>query len=212
MTLRPPSLATCLALLALVVALGGTSYAVSQLPPKSVGTPQLKNNAVTSAKVKNGSLRTQDFKKSDAPRGPRGAAGPVGPAGPQGDRGPSNGLVFTRSNPRSLPGTAATTVLTVTPGTPAVATYVATASADTGQDVAGDVRCQLKSGAAVLDDVTVRVAAVGSPGDEVRVVLVGGVSGGAIDIVCADGSGLDFSIDDQRLAAVRVDAVTKIDL
>jgi hypothetical protein len=32
--------------LALVVAFGGTSYAVSQLPPDSVGTEQLQNGAV----------------------------------------------------------------------------------------------------------------------------------------------------------------------
>jgi hypothetical protein len=37
--------------LALFAALGGTSYAAAQLPSGSVGTPQLRNAAVTAANV-----------------------------------------------------------------------------------------------------------------------------------------------------------------
>ena len=76
------------ATLALIVALGGTSYAAIRLPANSVGSPQLKKqavtnsklraNAVTSATVRNGSLRAKDFKPGQLP------AGPVGPAGPAG--------------------------------------------------------------------------------------------------------------------------------
>lgn len=58
-----PSPALVVACLALGVALSGTSYAkVLALPLNSVGTPQLKANAVISSKVKNGSLRAVDFK------------------------------------------------------------------------------------------------------------------------------------------------------
>lgn len=73
------------ATLALVIALGGTSWAAVNLPAKSVGAKQLKNravtnsklrpNAVTSAKVKNGSLRAQDFKAGQLPSGAPGPAG-----------------------------------------------------------------------------------------------------------------------------------------
>ncbi len=42
------------ATMALVVALGGTSYAAIKIPRSSVGNAQLKSNAVTSGKVKNG--------------------------------------------------------------------------------------------------------------------------------------------------------------
>ena len=41
-----------IALLALFVALGGTTYAATALPKNSVGTKQLKKNAVTAVKIK----------------------------------------------------------------------------------------------------------------------------------------------------------------
>jgi hypothetical protein len=46
--------------LALVMALGGVSYAATELPKNSVGTKQLKDNAVVSRKIANGGVRTQD--------------------------------------------------------------------------------------------------------------------------------------------------------
>jgi hypothetical protein len=47
-----PRPATAISLLALFVALGGTSYAAFSLPKNSVGTKQLQNGAVTRSKVK----------------------------------------------------------------------------------------------------------------------------------------------------------------
>jgi len=76
-----PSPALVVASLALFVALSGTGYAVSQLPAKSVGAQQLKNDAVTSAKVKDGSLRARDFRPGQLPAGSQGPMGPAGPAG-----------------------------------------------------------------------------------------------------------------------------------
>jgi hypothetical protein len=68
---------------ALLIALGDTGWAtVSQLVPRnSVGTAQLRNNAVTSAKVKNGQIRLADLHRTARRPGPRGPAGPAGPAG-----------------------------------------------------------------------------------------------------------------------------------
>lgn len=77
------------ALIALAVALGGTGYAVTQLPKNSVGTKQLKNNAVTGAKVKNRSLSAADFRPGTLKPGPAGPQGPAGPTGATGARGPS---------------------------------------------------------------------------------------------------------------------------
>lgn len=85
-----------IALLALFVALGGTSYAAVSLPKASVGPKQLKqnsvrsgkinkgavtreklrNDAVNSSKVANGSLLAADFKSGQLPRtdGPAGGS------------------------------------------------------------------------------------------------------------------------------------------
>jgi hypothetical protein len=86
---RLPAPGTVLAGLALTVALGGTAYAAGVLPAGSVGTAQLKANAVVSSKVKNGSLLARDFKRGQLPRGLTGATGPQGPAGPAGPQGPA---------------------------------------------------------------------------------------------------------------------------
>ena len=84
---RRPSPAMTVALLALFVAIGGTGYAALKLPANSVGTKQLKHDAVTSSKVNNRSLLAKDFKKGQLPAGPVGAGGPTGPQGLQGLRG-----------------------------------------------------------------------------------------------------------------------------
>lgn len=77
------SYANVVASLALFVALGGTSYAVSALPKSSVGSRQLRSNAVSSSKVKDRSLGVRDLSLS-ARTTLRGAAGPIGPQGPAG--------------------------------------------------------------------------------------------------------------------------------
>lgn len=50
---KAPSPAFVISLVALFVALGGTTYAATSLPRNSVGTKQLKKNAVTTKKIKN---------------------------------------------------------------------------------------------------------------------------------------------------------------
>jgi hypothetical protein len=82
-----PSPAIVIASLALLVTLGGTGYAAIVLPDNSVGTAQLKSNAVTSLKVKNGSLLAADFKAGQIPAGKTGPAGPAGSAGSAGPGG-----------------------------------------------------------------------------------------------------------------------------
>jgi len=73
-----------IAALALLVALAGTGVAaVSALPRSSVGTAQLKNNAVISSKVRNHSLLRADFKPGQIPAGPAGLPDPQDRPGPQ---------------------------------------------------------------------------------------------------------------------------------
>jgi hypothetical protein len=84
-------------MMALMVALGGTSYAAATLSANSVGSAQIKkngvagtdirSNAITSAKVKNGSLKAVDFAAKQLPAGATGAIGATGAQGPKGDTG-----------------------------------------------------------------------------------------------------------------------------
>jgi hypothetical protein len=81
-----------LSITALVVAvLGSTPVGEAAknlvVPRGSVGTLQLKNNAVTAVKVKNFSLLAADFRRGELPRGRVGPQGPGGPRGPAGAPG-----------------------------------------------------------------------------------------------------------------------------
>ncbi len=60
--IRRPSPALIISFVALLVALGGTSYAAFSLPKHSVGTKQLKNNAVTTSKIKSGAVTGSTIK------------------------------------------------------------------------------------------------------------------------------------------------------
>jgi hypothetical protein len=51
-----PSPALAVSIVALIVALGGTSYAAFTLPANTVGTRQLKSGAVTTSKIKDGAV------------------------------------------------------------------------------------------------------------------------------------------------------------
>ena len=94
---RLPSPAMVVACLALVVALGGVSYAATVLPKNSVGTAQIQKKAVTASKlrknvvsapkVKDGSLLAADFKAGQLPAGPQGPKGDAGAPGAPGISG-----------------------------------------------------------------------------------------------------------------------------
>jgi hypothetical protein len=91
-------------MLALFVALGGSSYAAITVTSKNVPRDALtgadiknltgkdvSNNSLTGADVKNGSLLGADFQAGQIPagaQGPPGPQGPTGPQGPKGDQGP----------------------------------------------------------------------------------------------------------------------------
>lgn len=83
-----PSPAMVVAMVALFVALGGGAYAASRLPKASVGTRELHDNAVTSAKVKDHSLLARDFKAGELPAGAQGPPGQPGLNGVAGAQGP----------------------------------------------------------------------------------------------------------------------------
>src|SRR6266536_1558817 len=71
---RVPSPAMVVACLALIVALGGTSYAAIRLPANSVGTKQLKKGAVTGVKVKSNTLTGKQIEESTLGKVPSAAS------------------------------------------------------------------------------------------------------------------------------------------
>jgi hypothetical protein len=70
--------------LCLFILLGGSSYAAVQLSKGQVKTKHIAKNAVTSAKVKDGSLLSKDFKAGQLPAGAKGDPGPKGDPGANG--------------------------------------------------------------------------------------------------------------------------------
>lgn len=91
-------------LLALFIALGGTSYAAAtvgsqDIQQRAVQTRHLDRGVVTSAKVRDGSLLAADFRAGQLPAGASGPQGPAGDRGPQGPPGKDAQI-----NPNSLTG------------------------------------------------------------------------------------------------------------
>jgi hypothetical protein len=83
---KRPSPGTVLAVVAIVLSIGGSATAASivtsrQIKNNSITSSDLKNNSVKSADVRNGSLLRKDFKRSQLPVG---ATGPQGAAGRNG--------------------------------------------------------------------------------------------------------------------------------
>jgi len=139
------SYANVTATLALVIALGGTSYAAIKLP----------KNSVTSAIVKDRSLLKKDFRPGQLPAGKRGPAGPAGPAGDAGAGGAGGGgaAVFNRAEGADalVPGAGDQVIQGM--NLPA-GNWVVTAKfiAENATAVAGGVlSCRLMLGGAVID-------------------------------------------------------------
>ena len=130
------SFANVISLLALFVALGGTSYAALKLPKNSVGAKQIKAGAVHSSEVKNGSLQRKDF-----------AHGVIkdGAQGPKGDQGPPGvvGNVIVRRTDFALPAGAGA-------GTPGAATSAFASCAEGERIIGGSVNVSDAVNAEVL--------------------------------------------------------------
>ena len=77
-----PSGSMVVAVIALIVAAGGTAFAAAQINGKDI-----INNTVGSNKIKNKSLKTKDFSPKTKSK-LKGAKGDTGEQGPQGDQGP----------------------------------------------------------------------------------------------------------------------------
>jgi hypothetical protein len=95
-----------LALVALFFALGGSAYAATTLPPASVGTKQIRDHAVTLAKISTAARSALRGRQGpQGARGLQGLQGVQGSTGNQGGPGPTASASNTISpNANSIPG------------------------------------------------------------------------------------------------------------
>lgn len=220
---RRPSPAMVVALLALFVALGGGAYAATRLPAHSVGHRQLKRNAVTSANVKNGSLRARDLAAgvlrgrggpgapgSTGPAGPRGPQGETGPAGPRGPIGPSEAFhVSAPTGPNDIAlSPAYTTVLqlTLAPGDYVLNGKVVATNHST--TTAAYVRCGLLAPSSSPDTYAVLLPAGGSTAVPVQGVVTITGPNSPVQLYCRKSPNVTMSIDENpQLTAIKVGAL-----
>jgi hypothetical protein len=138
------SYANVTATLALVIALGGTSYAAIKLP----------RNSVSSVQVKDRSLLKKDFKTGQLPAGKR---GPAGPAGPAGDAGGGASAFFNRTDAEEnvVPGNANQTIqnLNLPAGNWVVTAKFVADNENPDAAATGTLTCTLTLGGAVIDSL-----------------------------------------------------------
>jgi hypothetical protein len=194
-----------LSLVALAVSLlaltqRGTAGVRASLPPRSVGTAQLEDGAVTAAKVRAHSLVKRNFKQGQLPAGRRGPQGLPGPAGPTGPTGPSDGYAASLVGPAPV-------AVQATPATiaeleiPQGGSYVIGAKAyfdSTGSGIA-TIACTLDTLAGDVDAVQLLA---GSP-TPVELSVVHVYPGpGAVDLRCAARAAAEAHY--VRITAIRV--------
>lgn len=130
------------ALLVLVLAVGGSAYAAAQITGK-----QIKDGTVTSADIKNKTLKSKDISQAAKDK----LRGQTGPQGPQGVAGPSDTYAVRRADgPVAIPAAATTLVkrLVLPAGK---FTLTSKVNLDDTSGAARVVQCQLVTGTTVLD-------------------------------------------------------------
>jgi hypothetical protein len=162
--LRRPSASMVVALIALVVAMGGTGYAAITLPKNSVGTAQLKKNAVTTKKIKKGAVNSKKV-KNDSLTGADILESSLGKV-------PSAAAADNAANASHADSAAAIdrAIVRTAAGTTSGPTAAATASCDAGyRPVGGGAKVADEQNAFLVDSFpelggwTARVATAGAP-------------------------------------------------
>lgn len=223
---RRPSVSVVVGMTALVVALSGTAYGQDAVTAaaKLVKNGNLATNAVTSAKVKDGSLLAKDFKSGQLPagargadgaqgsQGPRGQQGLQGVAGPGGARGPSDAFSAFRDTQASVPtGGTQQPVLTLTDLPAGRYVIVAKATVNNGTNTERYVSCRLTAGTDTDDsDIGVGTNAGFLDLNSVSLTVVHefGAPGSAV-LSCNNNGATanDTLVGDRKITAIRVESL-----
>jgi len=192
--------------------------AATSLPRNSVGTKQLRKNAVTSSKVKNHSLLKAGFKAGQVPVGAKGAKGATGPPGSTGTtgakgdtgpRGPSDAYSTSVVGPVAM---AQLTLVKLASLSLSAGKYVIFAKAyfDADPGIVGTVECTLRAeGDSDLSDATVYKPLSGTPDQPQTLttnVLHEYSASGTADFIC--GSTDTVSADHVVVTAIKVASLT----
>lgn len=211
---RQLTYANIVSTISLFLLLGGSAYAAAQLTRGSVKTRHLARSAVTSAKVRDGSLLRTDFRRDQLPAGgqipgPPGPQGAPGTRGETGPRGPSDAFsdeheAFTTI---AIPG-----MLVAALSLPAgsyVLTFRAAANNQAAADPAGG-DCALFAGPTEIDRSTFDLPAGTSDNEEQVTLQAARTFTGptSVQAVCEDLVGDDVRIGSRRLTAIQVEKVT----
>jgi hypothetical protein len=220
--MRAPSPSMAVALTALAISLGGTSYAAVKITGKNVRNSSLtgadiKNGSVTSKDVRNGSLLARDFKAgelrtgSGGATGATGATGAPGPAGSQGAPGftaaysGARAEFVTLANNGGLPTEAQSLLALDVPA----GGYAITAKGWFSPSGNGQAYCRLIAGGDV-DEVIVQGQANGEwTPFALQTLHTFGVAG-KIHLACSDNNAAThWEVTRLRIQATRVDQITQ---
>jgi hypothetical protein len=220
--MRAPSPSMAVAMTALAISLGGTSYAAVTITGKNVRNSSLtgadiRNNTLTSGDVRNGSLLARDFKAGELPAGSRGATGATGATGAPGSDGaqgpPGPTAAYSRSriefvtltNIGGLPTEAQSLLALDVPA----GSYAITAKGWFNPSGIGQAYCQLIAGGDV-DGVIVQGQANGEWTPFALQTLHTFAAAGTIHLACSDNNGAThWQVTRLRIQATRVDQITQ---
>ncbi len=145
--------ANVVASIALFLVLGGGAYAATQLPRNSVGTGQLKPEAVTAGKIaKKTRQQLQGSRGPTGPQGPQGKTGAKGATGATGAKGATGSPGTDGTGPVTEAASKPTSPLPITTGTQVVAVplsgsaYATSANVVVSSAAGAVVSCTLTGG------------------------------------------------------------------
>jgi hypothetical protein len=209
---KRPSAALVVAILALVMAMGGSAVAASLITSK-----QIKDGTIQPVDLSKQARAVLAAKASDlpGPQGPVGAKGDKGDAGAQGaqgERGPSDAVADFQSGAADWSASAAEVVSVQLPA----GDYVVSADTTADNDSKGDaeVSCDLELGGTVVARAQHLVlAGDGGAGERQTVAVTGAgtlAAAGTAALRC-ESSVMDGHWDDSSITAIHVAAATTTD-